>query len=220
MRPNPKHESAEPVISDEDDGRARRCVATGERTGESRLVRFALDPQGVVTPDVAAKLPGRGVWVLADRQALEAARLKGGFQRGFKGAAKAPEGLADQVEALLAKRCLDLLGMARKAGDLVLGADAVESGLRQQKPAWLLEAADGAADGREKILGLASAIYGEIPVTGCFTAAELGVALGRDRVVHASLSAGRLAQRWAVEIGRLSGFRAVTPGDWRRPIVD
>jgi predicted RNA-binding protein YlxR (DUF448 family) len=220
MRPTPKHEPAESLAEEDGDGRERRCVATGERADESRLIRFALDPQGIVTPDLAAKLPGRGVWVLAQKAAIETARSKGGFARGFRTAAKAPDGLADQVEALLAKRCLDLLGMGRKAGEVLIGAEIVETGLRKTKPACLIEASDGAADGRDKILGLASAIYGEIPLVGCFSAADLGVALGRDRVVHASLSAGRLAQRWAGDISRLSGFRALTPGDWRRPIVD
>ena len=74
-------------------GRERRCVATGETLPEAALIRFALAPDGVVTPDVAAKLPGRGVWVRADRASLEMATRKGGFARGFKEKVKVPEGL-------------------------------------------------------------------------------------------------------------------------------
>ncbi|MET0546416.1 MAG: RNA-binding protein [Caulobacterales bacterium] len=201
-------------------GRERRCAATGERTSDDRLVRFALDPAGLVTPDIVAKLPGRGVWTLAERAAVEAATAKGGFARGFKRAVSVTPALADRVEALLARRCLDFLGIARGAGELILGSDSVDAAIRKEKPQWLIEASDGAADGRDKLLGLARGMYGPVRVAGCFTAEELGVALGRDRVVHAAIPMGRLAHRWTVDIGRLSGFRAIIPADWRQDIVD
>jgi len=200
--------------------RERRCAATGERLSEDRLLRFALDPAGVVIPDVAAKLPGRGVWTISTRDAVATAARKGGFARGFKRNVSASAGLADQAEALQAKRCLDFLGIARSAGDLILGADAVDMAIRKAKPAWLIEASDGAEDGRNKILGLAFGLWGRISVAGCFTSEELGVALGRDRVVHGLIPVGRIAHRWTVDIGRLSGFRVITPADWRQNNVD
>lgn len=200
--------------------RERRCAATGERLSEDRLLRFALDPSGVVIPDVAAKLPGRGVWTLCTRAAVETAAKKGGFARGFKKNVSVPAGLAEQAETLLAKRCLDFLGIARGAGDVVLGADQVDAALRKAKPAWLFEASDGAADGRDRILALAFGLWGRISVAGCFTSEELGVALGRDRVVHGLIPVGRIAHRWTVDIGRLSGFRVITPADWHQNNVD
>ena len=54
----------------EDDMRERRCLVSGEVLAEDRLVRFAADPDGNVVPDVAAVLPGRGMWVRADRDAV------------------------------------------------------------------------------------------------------------------------------------------------------
>jgi len=200
--------------------RERRCAATGERLSEDKLLRFAVDPAGLVIPDVAAKLPGRGVWTLSTRVAVDSAAKKGGFARGFKKSVNIPAGLADQAEALLAKRCLDFLGIARGAGDVILGADSVETALRKAKPTWLFEASDGAADGRDKILGLAFGLWGRVSVAGCFTSEELGVALGRDRVIHGLIPVGRIAHRWTVDIGRLSGFRVILPADWRQNNVD
>jgi predicted RNA-binding protein YlxR (DUF448 family) len=198
--------------------RERTCVATGETLPESALVRFAAAPDGEVTPDVAAKLPGRGVWVRAERAAIDKAVKKNAFARGLKANAKAPPDLADRVEALISRRCLDILGLARGAGALAIGTVQVEEAIRRAPPYWLIEASDGAEDGRRKLIQLAFGLWGEEPrVVGCFTGAELGVALGRDHVVHAALLQEGMAQRWTVEIGRLSGFRAIIPASWPPP---
>lgn len=196
--------------------RERRCLVSGEVAEESGLVRFALAPDGLVVPDVGAKLPGRGVWVSAQRASVDQAAKRNAFSRGFKTAARTPADLGDQVEAALAKRCLDLLGLGKRAGALALGFDQVEAAIRKAAPLGLIEAADGAADGREKLARLAFGLWGAAaPVVGCFTAAELGMALGRDRVVHAAWLQERMARLWAVEANRLSGFRDLAPESWR-----
>ncbi len=195
--------------------RERRCVASGDVLPEALLVRFALGPDRVLVPDVAAKLPGRGAWVRADRASIETAIRKGGFAHALKASAKAQDGLADLVETLLAKRCLDLIGMARRAGVIALGATQVEQAIRA-KPAWLLvEASDGAEDGREKLMSLHIGLWGRPPAAlGCFSAADLGVALGRERVIHACLLQERLAAALAIDVGRLAGFRTTVPDSW------
>lgn len=182
---------------------------------DAQLIRFALGPDGMVVPDVAAKLPGRGAWARADRAALEQAVKKGGFARAFKRAVKTPEDLAGQTEALLARRCLDLLGMAQRAGALAVGATKVEHAIRAQPLRLLIEAADGAEEGREKLMSLHIGLWrAPPPAVACFNATELGVALGRERVIHATLLQERLALVWATEISRLAGFRTIVPASW------
>lgn len=196
-------------------GRERRCVASGESYPEAALIRFALAPDGVVTPDVAAKLPGRGVWVRAERASVELAARKGGFARGFKTQVKVPDGLADLVERLLMKRCLDQLGLARRAGAIALGATQVETAIRARPLFLLIEAEDGAEEGREKLMSLHIGLWGRPPrAVGCFQSTDLGVALGRERVIHACLLQERLAVGWAAEISRLAGFRTIVPDSW------
>lgn len=177
-------------------------------------MRFAIGPEGVV-PDVLARVPGRGVWVEARREAVEAAVKRNAFARSLKRPVEIPAGLPDLAEARLAAQCLSILGLGAKAGALALGFDQVEAAIRKAPPLGLIEAADGAADGRERLQRLAFGLWGAEPATvGCFTAAELGMALGRDRVVHAAWLHERMAQRWAADIERLAGFRAITPASW------
>ena len=72
-------------------------------------------------------------------------------------------------------------------------------------PAVLVEAGDGADDGRRKLLGMAK--IATVTVIDCLTRAEMSLALGRENVVHAALKSGRLSSRLAVDAGRLGGFR-------------
>lgn len=192
----------------------RTCVVTRARQSQEAMVRFVLSPDGVVTPDVAGRLPGRGVWVGADRELVETAARKGAFARGFRGPAKVPEGLADLVETLLARRCIDLLGLARKAGQAIAGHDPVRDALREGEPAFLLEASDGAEDGRKKVYFLAKALYSSVKVAGALSAQELGMAFGRDRVIHGLVRPGAIAGNWEIAYRRLTGFRTAPELDW------
>ena len=195
--------------------RERRCIVTGQSGDETNLIRFALGPDGVIVPDVASKLPGRGAWVRADRASVEQAVKKGAFARGFKADVKASPELAVQTEALLAKRCLDQLGLARRAGAIAIGATQVDAALRAKPALLLIEAEDGAEEGREKLMSLHIGLWGRPPpAAACFKAEDLGVALGRERVIHACLLQERLATGWAADIGRLAGFRAIVPSSW------
>jgi len=200
--------------------RERRDIVSGAVMDEARLIRFVAGPDGVVVPDLARKLPGRGLWVAADRASVDAAAKKGLFSRAAKAKLSAPAELTDQVESLLLKRLLNGLGLARRAGDLTSGFEKVSSAISSGKAAWLIEASDGAADGRRKILAQirkAAAQKQSRPpsVFGLFTAAELGLALGGENVIHTAFLAGRAADRWAQDARRLSGFRPLLPEDWR-----
>lgn len=195
-------------------GPLRQCAVTRERRAQAGMVRFALSPDGVVTPDISNRLPGRGVWVTARREIIQTACTSGAFARGFKQAAEVPEGLVDQVEALLAQRCVGLLGMAKKAGDIVLGFDQVRAALRAERPGCLLEAADGAEDGRGKVYFLAKALYDDVRIAGALTSTELGMAFGRERVIHGLVRRGPIAKAWQVAYTRLSGFRETPENNW------
>jgi hypothetical protein len=199
--------------------RERRDLVSGEVMPEERLVRFVAGPEGVVVPDVARKLPGRGLWVAATREAVETAAKKGGFSRSAKAKLAAPADLADQVEKLLKSRILAGLGLARRAGDLILGFEKTERAIEDGKTAWMVEASDGAHDGRRKLLQSArrAAESGRSSprLFGVFSSEELGLALGLGNVIHVAFLAGRGAERWTIDVERLSGFRPLTPLSWR-----
>lgn len=186
----------------------RRCVATGESGGTEGLIRFALGPDGVVAPDLAERLPGRGVWVTARRDLIERAVKRNLFARGFKEAAKAPEGLVSLLEQGLARRLVDALALSRKAGLAASGFDTVKARLKAGPVGALIEASDGSEPQRAKLRPLA----GEAPLVAVLTSEELGLAFGREFVIHAVLNAGGATDRVLRESRRLAGFRLAEPG--------
>ena len=194
--------------------RERRDLVTREVMEESRLIRFVAGPDGQVVPDLARRLPGRGLWVAADRASIETAAKKGLFARAAKAPIKAPADLADTLDKLLKKRCLEQLGLARREGVLISGFEKSAAAIRAGRAAWLIEAADGSADGRGKLLALARHQSPPPGVCGAFSAEDLGLALGLENVIHAVLLAGGRADRWTEEVQRLAGFRALRPGSW------
>jgi predicted RNA-binding protein YlxR (DUF448 family) len=187
---------------DRESGAERKCLATGEVQPKYRMVRFVVGPDGQVFADVMGKLPGRGMWVSADRSALELAVKKGLFSRSAKQLLKTPENLVDDVEKQLARRVVDLISMQRKAGKAVAGYEKVKSWLQTEEALVLIQAADGSGRGKSK---LSTPHYGHY--IGCLTADELGLAFGRQTVIHGALASGGLTLRVVEEAHRLNGVR-------------
>ncbi len=181
----------------------RRCIATGRSAPAAGLVRFVLGPDGEVVPDLAGRLPGRGAWILAERALIERAVAKKLFSRAFRTQASAPADLADRLEALLVARFVGVIGLARKAGQAVTGYEKVRARLLSGAAGVLVEARDGARDGRAKLARLAPGV----PVLAVLDAAELGLAFGRDFAIHAALDRGGFADRAIIEAARLIGLR-------------
>jgi len=183
------------------------------------MVRFVLSPDGQIVPDIAEKLPGRGVWVTADRASLEKAVKTGAFKRGFKGKGEAGDDLVSLTEQLLRQRVLSLMTMSLKAGQAYMGFDQVKTAAASKPLAWRIEASDGSAGGRGKIRVLTKAVSREMEkpepcVIGCFTSDELGKAYNREAVVHAAVKSGRMKAAFDYAAGRLAGFSELVPSDW------
>lgn len=186
----------------------RKCIATGEVSPRAGLIRFVVGPESAVVPDVAGKLPGRGIYVASTRAALDRAGGKGLFARAARQPVKVPDGLADLVEALLARRVVELLSMARKAGDAVTGYEKVKEWLVGSRAVALIQASDGSERGKTKL----RPPEGGNSLISCLTAGEIGLAFGRERAIHAALAAGGLTTRVVEEAARLAGLRAEAGG--------
>lgn len=181
----------------------RRCIVSGESQPKGGLVRFAVDPQGTLVPDIAAKLPGRGYWVSANRATLDTAVKRKQFSKAARTAVAVPADLSDLVEKLLADRVVELISIARKAGQAIAGYGKVKTWLDRGEAAVLIQASDGSARGKSKLSTPPDGRF-----IGILTASELGLAFGREHVIHCALAGGRLGQRVVEDATRLAGVRA------------
>ena len=168
------------------------------------MIRFVVSPQGRITPDLGHKLPGRGLWLSASRAAVEEAARSGRFARAARAPVAAEADLAARVDAGLAERCLGYLGLARRGGSAVVGFEKVDAAVRAGRVAVLIAAADAAPSARRKL----QTRSGDARHVDLFSRTELSLALGRENVVHAALSPGRISACFANEAARLAGYRA------------
>lgn len=206
-RPAAKPPAAKPPAATAPAGRRRRDLAARASEDTRGMLRFVVDPGRRLVPDLAGRLPGRGFWVKADRASIAAAVKKRVWDRQAGGQVIVPEDLADLLERLLLLRCKDALGLARRAGELVMGFDQVLAVLDEGQAGVLVEASDAAAHGARKLRAKQGAKQGEGACVDLLSRAELGQALGRDMVVRAWVRNGRLATRLVEDAAKLEGFR-------------
>lgn len=183
-------------------GPTRRCIASGESLPVAELIRFVVGPDNTIVPDIAGRLPGRGLWLRARRDMIETAAQKRLFAKAARGNVNVPADLADTVAELLRRRCLNHLGLAQRAGLVASGAEKVRAQIATGRTAALVEAADGSEAERRKM----SALVPGVPVVDVFTSPELGSAIGRDMAVHVALLPGRLTEMILEDAGKLRGF--------------
>jgi hypothetical protein len=186
-------------------GPLRRCIATREVLPRERMLRFVLGPSREVVPDLAARLPGRGMWLSARGDVLEHALSRGAFMRAARGPVTLPSDLRARIEDGLRARIRDLLGLARRAGQAVSGWQAGRDWLRAGRAGLLVQAVDGSPAERARFGGR------DLPAVAPLTAAELGVVFGRDHAVHVVVAPGRLADAIRQEAERLAGFTPAAP---------
>lgn len=191
---------------------------TRERLPKERMIRFVVGPERALVPDLAATLPGRGMWLSARGDVIETARAQGGLGRAFARAARGPvivpPDLPAELEAALTRRIGELIGLARRAGQAVAGFDKAREWLRTGRARVILQASDGSAAERARFLSGAdvSGTDASVVVRDPLPAGVLGRVFGRDHVVHVAIAPGRLAERLAVEAERLSGLRRIGDG--------
>ena len=188
----------------------RMCIVTRDRGEPEDLVRFVCGPDGAVVPDIRCELPGRGVWVTARRAMVGDAVKRKLFRRGLGEDCRAEDGLPDQVADLLRRTALNYLSLANKAGQVVAGFEKVAAAIGKGRVSVLLEAADGAEDGRRKLVGKLNSAgqHGgqQAEIVRSFDSAALDLALGRPHVIHAALTGNGLAGKFVAAARKYEAY--------------
>jgi len=193
----------------------RQCAVSRKVLPIDLLIRFVLDPEGRVVPDLKHKLPGRGVWVTAAAEAVATAEKdrKRVFGRGFKSEVRVQPGLEKQVDTLMERATLQALSITRKAGELVTGFSKVDAALRAGPVAGLVHAIEASDDGVRKLAAVAASEQETAngwEIVRLFDSTQLDLALGRSNVIHAALLAGSASENFLSRVRELEAFRSNT----------
>ena len=207
--PVTQDDTAELDAEEPESGPQRRCVVTRARLPKERMIRFVVGPDRAIVPDLAARLPGRGIWLSARGDVIETARTRGAFAKAARGQVTVAPDLTAGLKIALTRRFGDTMGLARRAGQAVCGFTKAREWLDAGRVGLVVQARDGSADERTRFLGGPRFLRsgGDIvPVVMPLDAAELGAVFGRDHVVHVAVASGRLAETLRIEAERLSGL--------------
>ncbi len=201
----------------------RTCAVLRTTRTPDELIRFVRGPDGLVVPDLANRLPGRGVWVSCDRSVVETAAKKNVFARSLKQPVNVLDGLADLIDKLLLQRLTSTLSLANKAGLVKTGFTKVEIAVEKGEVFALLHAREAADGGRAKLDNKFKAIHAEIGgkhaalILTVLGSDELSLAMGRAHVVHAALAKGGAARNFIKDAGRLQRYRSNSSGEAAQP---
>lgn len=196
------------AADDAETGPLRRCAVTRERHAKETMIRFVVAPDRRVVPDLAARLPGRGIWLSARGDVLETARSRGVFAKAARGSVPkgqviVPPDLTSELKLALTRRIGDTLGLARRAGQAICGFTKAREWLDAGRAALVVQACDGSVEERARFLGgRTDGVAVVTPLDG----ASLGAVFGRDHVVHVAVRAGRLAEMLRIDAARLAGL--------------
>ncbi|MEX0347597.1 MAG: RNA-binding protein [Rhizobiaceae bacterium] len=195
----------------------RTCIVTRNQGGRDSLIRFVAGPGGDVVPDLKQKLPGRGCWVTGTRVNVDKAVRKNLFARALQMSVKPAKDLGFTVDGLLARQALGSLGLARKAGEVSLGAAKVESAVRSGSALALLHAIEASEDGLRKLNQARRAVLAaggpDINAYKLFSEREMSLALGGTNVIHAALLTGSASKAALKRIIALGVYRGVPGGN-------
>ena len=196
-------------MADVIEGTSRKCIASGEVKDKSSLLRFVVTPDNMIVADVLEKLPGKGIWLGCSKDLLEKTLRDGLLARVTKKPITVPETLLDDVEQMLTNRVISLISLARKSGRAVAGYEKVKDWLSKDLATVLVQSQDGSERGKSKL---------STPRGGTFIdwlkSSELGLAFGRQTVIHCALASGGITQRVVHDALRLKGLRP-SEGDLR-----
>ena len=204
--PAPAADAAPGQPDAEERGPLRRCIVTRESLPKESMIRFVLGPDRALVPDLAGRMPGRGMWLSARGDVLERALNRGAFMKAARGPVHPIPELRETILDGLRRRIRDQVGLARRAGQAVVGFQQAREWLQNGRAALLVEASDGSAPERARLVGS----HG-VPIVSVLGAAELGAVFGRDHAVHVAVASGRLAQGILAEAGRLAGMLRTDP---------
>jgi hypothetical protein len=187
-------------------GTVRTCIVTGEALPPERMIRFVVGPDGDVVPDLARRLPGRGMWLKAERAMVEQAVAKKAFARAARAAVKVGPDLPQRVEKLLLDRALADLSRARRAGRAVAGFVKVEQMIGQRRAGLLVVAEEAEGDGLGKLQASG------LPLERLGSVANLGGVFGREQAVYVAVArdeaSGAFTQRITDGAARWRRYRS------------
>ena len=187
--------------------RQRMCIASRTVGDKETLLRFVLGPEGALILDLSGKLPGRGASLTPTREALANAIKTKAFSRAFKRGVKVPADFESLMVRQMETALLARLSLARRAGAVALGQDAVFTAAASGHLCLLILPKDLGENARVKLQGIAR----DFPSLPFSDAVTLGAALGKKRAINIAFTDPHRGEQFLTLAKKFRDFLALTP---------
>ena len=135
----------------------RSCIACRTEASPGELLRLVADAQGVVHPDLSAKLPGRGAWVHPSPACIDTLLKRPRIVSRALRCEASLDGLDERIHRGTLGRLLQRLSVAARAGCIVGGHDQILQQVARGQVLAFVSAADAS---RRSIEALCAAAPG------------------------------------------------------------
>lgn len=191
----------------------RTCIVTRNPMNRDEMIRFVVDPNNCVVPDLREKLPGRGVWITNRKSIVEKAVERNLFSAAFKSKVEVASSISQNIEKLQLAEIANGLSIARKAGLAISGFSKVDGLARRGDIKLVFHGSDGTVDGLNKIKSALVAAHkmgaykkGVPQPFVRLSVAELDQALGMNNTVHVALVSGGATSSLRTKIVRIENY--------------
>ena len=104
------------------------------------LIKICLSPDNKLLPDLRDNLPGKSVWLPADKTLIVDILRKEDLKTYFGVSKIFSPDLVSIIEMILRKRILSSISMTKKTGALAIGLDAIKTQLIQKRHCLIIVA--------------------------------------------------------------------------------
>ncbi len=211
----PIRESASPETTARTHIPIRTCMGCLSKKDKYSMIRVAYRRDQLLKIDPEQRAPGRGFYLCPDVHCIREFFKRQRFKRlRLNPDAAQREALKEELLKMVHQdKVLSLVGLARKAGQVVVGQHAVENAVKTRQARLVILSRDAALNTRKRFIDLARnhnamlRIYGE--------KADLGHWMGRESAAVLAILQDGFARAIAAEIARAEGAanRSAPPGE-------
>ena len=169
---------------------------------EDDFIKISLSPDNILVPDLHNNLPGKSVWLPADKYIITDILKKEILKAYFGIPALLTSDFSVLIEKMLRKKILNCVSLTKKAGNLFIGMDAIKAQLTDRKHCLVITAKGAKSLPRNSFFSYKNVSCFE----NLFDQKELEKSTGKHNVKYVGIFSKNFKKTIQVDLNKLKGF--------------
>ena len=180
----------------------KKIFLNSSSINKDNFIKICLSPDNILIPDLCDKLPGKSVWLPADK-ALIVDILRDEDLKTYFGISKiySPD-LVSIIEMVLRKKIVSSISMTKKSGVLAVGLDAIKAQLIQNSHCLIIVAMGAKGLANKSYFASENVSVFE----GLLEQKDLEKSTGKINVKYVGVFSKNFKKTIQVDLNKLKGF--------------